>query len=102
MGDSPQNQSPQPSAQPGSLTVQHDYYGVPDWLMVEYLTDLGGTETGKHHLAADGWSAVIRKAEPKHIGSLTVGGATVTFTGDPTALDALFERLHWKTLRGGG
>ncbi len=87
-------------------SVLHDYYGVPDWLMVEYLTDLGGVETGSRTgmrvIDGDGWSAFIRKAEPKQIGSLTVGGSTVEFTGERQVLNALFERLHWKTLRGGG
>jgi hypothetical protein len=83
-------------------SVEHDYYGVPDWLMVDYLTSLGGEETDKFVIDADGWSAKIRKAEPRHIGSLTVGGSTVVFTGEEAALEALFERLHWKTLRGGG
>jgi molybdopterin synthase sulfur carrier subunit len=80
----------------------HDYYGVPDWLMVEYLTDMGATETAPFELVADGWQAQIRKAVPKGIGSLKVGGSTVTFTGDAAVLTAMFEKLHWKTLRGGG
>ena len=49
-----------------------------------------------------GWRANLRKAERRHIGSLSVGGATVIFAGEQTILDALFEKLHWKTLRGGG
>lgn len=82
--------------------LRHDYYCVPDWLMVEYLTDLGGVEEEKHVIRGEGWSATITKAEPKHIGSLVVGGATVEFSGDSETLEALFEKLHWKTLRGGG
>lgn len=85
-----------------SVHVEHDYYGVPVWLMKEYLTQLGGIETGEDLMAGDGWRAEIRKAERRHIGSLSVGGATVVFVGEQTTLDALFEKLHWKTLRGGG
>ncbi len=90
-----------PSAGKGGPQV-HDYYGVPDWLMVEYLEDLGARQTSPFVMEADDWRAVIRKAKPKGIGSLRVGGSTVTFTGDPTLLDEMFEQLHWKTLRGGG
>ena len=47
-------------------------------------------------------SAIVRKAVPNHVGSLVIGGANVEFSGDEEALDAMFERLHWKTMRGGG
>lgn len=89
----------------GTSTVTHDYHGVPDWLMKAYLTDLGGTDVPADEgiaLVGAGWAAHIRKAPIRRIGSLAVGGARVEFRGDPAALDALFEQLHWKTLRGGG
>lgn len=82
--------------------TRHDYYGVPVWLMKEYLADLGAVETEENVLVGDGWRAVVRQAHPNHIGSLVIGGATVEFSGDEAALAALFEKLHWKTLRGGG
>lgn len=81
---------------------RHDYYGVPLWLMKEYLADLGAVEVEENLLVADGWQARVSKAEPNRIGSLVIGGATVEFTGDAAALDAMFKQLHWKTLRGGG
>ena len=84
----------------------HDYYGVPLWLMKEYLAQLGAQEGEANGAAevmeADGWRAELRKAAPRHLGSLVIGGTTVTFSGDEQALAAMFERLHWKTLRGGG
>lgn len=84
----------------------HDYYGVPLWLMKEYLAQLGarasGLDDGAELMEADGWRAELRKAAPRHIGSLVIGGTTVTFSGEAQALAAMFERLHWKTLRGGG
>lgn len=82
--------------------MKHEYHGVPDWLMKEYLTDLGGVEESENVLVAEGWRAVVSKATPRHIGSLVIGGAAVEFSGDEAALAALFEKLHWKTLRGGG
>lgn len=85
-----------------SVRVEHDYYGVPIWLMKEYLTQLGGGEIEADVIEGDGWRAEVRQAARRHIGSLSVGGATVTFTGAQSTLDALFEKLHWKTLRGGG
>lgn len=81
---------------------RHDYYGVPLWLMKEYLTDLGAVEVEENLLVADGWQARVSKAEPNRIGSLVIGGATVEFSGDAAALEAMFKQLHWKTLRGGG
>ena len=80
----------------------HDYYGVPIWLMKEYLEQLGAQEEAENVLVAEGWRAHLRKADPRHLGSLVIGGTTVTFDGDAQALAAMFERLHWKTLRGGG
>jgi hypothetical protein len=85
-----------------ALEQTHDYYGVPLWLMKDYLGQLGAHETSENEMEAEGWRATLRKAEPRHIRSLVVGGTTATFRGDRQALEAMFERLHWKTLRGGG
>jgi molybdopterin synthase sulfur carrier subunit len=80
----------------------HDYYGVPLWMMKEYLAQLGASEAGENVFEAQGWRAVIEPAPWKQVGSLRVGGTRATFRGEPQALAALFERLHLKTLRGGG
>lgn len=82
--------------------TRHEYYGVPLWLMKEYLADLGGVETDENVMVADGWRAELSKAEPHRVGSLVIGGTAVEFLGDDAALSALFAKLHWKTLRGGG
>lgn len=85
-----------------SVQVEHDYYGVPLWLMKEYLGQLGGQEVMEDVMAGSGWRAELRKAARRSIGSLSVGGTTAIFVGDQADLDTLFEQLHWKTLRGGG
>ncbi|GAB4433229.1 MAG: hypothetical protein Kow0031_14770 [Anaerolineae bacterium] len=77
-------------------------YGIPLWLMKKYLADLGATETAENVMSAEGWQAVVSKSEPARLGSLVVGRIEVEFSGDPLALEEMLERLHWKTLRGGG
>ena len=77
-------------------------YGVPIWLMKKYMADLGATETAENIMAGEGWQAVISKSEPARIGSLVVGRIEVELSGKQQVLDNLVERLHWKTMRGGG
>ena len=99
-GESPGQPSGQTPGQDHGET--HDYYGVPLWLMKEYLGQLGAQEISENAMVAEGWRASLRKADPHHLGSLVIGGTTVTFWGDEQALAAMYARLHWKTLRGGG
>ena len=77
-------------------------YGVPIWLMKKYMADLGATETAENLMTGKGWQAAIRKSEPARIGSLVVGRIEVELSGEQHVLDELVERLHWKTMRGGG
>ena len=77
-------------------------YGVPVWLMKKYLADLGATEITEDVMIGEGWQAVVRKSEPARIGSLVVGRIEVELEGEAVVLDNLVERLHWKTMRGGG
>ncbi len=77
-------------------------YGIPLWLMKKYFEDLGATETEENVMSGDNWQAVVSKAEPARIGSLVVGRIDVEFSGEEAALEAMLEKLHWKTLRGGG
>lgn len=77
-------------------------FGVPLGAMKGYLTDLGAAEVAENVLATEQWQAVVKKSEPVRIGSLVVGRIEVEFSGDETTIAALLERLHWKTLRGGG
>lgn len=77
-------------------------YGIPLWLMKKYLVDLGATEVEENVMQTDRWTAAVQKGEPHKIGSLVVGRIDVELTGDPDVLDDLVEKLHWKTMRGGG
>ncbi|HMQ56846.1 MAG TPA: DUF1952 domain-containing protein [Anaerolineae bacterium] len=78
------------------------FNAIPLWLMKEYLTELGATEINENVLTAGTWQAVVSKGEPFRLGSLQVGVTDVELSGDQAALEAMLEKLHWKTLRGGG
>jgi hypothetical protein len=77
-------------------------YGVPLWQMKRYLADLGATEAEENVMVGNGWQATVERSEPFKIGSLVVGRIQVEFVGEPEVLDDLVEKLHWKTMRGGG
>lgn len=78
------------------------FNAIPLWLMKEYLTELGAKETEENVLVAEKWQASVAKGEPFKLGSLRVGVTDVEISGDEAAIEAMLEKLHWKTLRGGG
>lgn len=77
-------------------------FGVPLWLMKKYLKDLGAVETAGNFLVGDNWQARVNQSEPVTLGSLVVGRIEVDLSGDEAAVAELLDKLHWKTLRGGG
>jgi hypothetical protein len=82
--------------------VNLSFKAIPLWLMKEYLSELGATEQAENKLVAEGWKAVLSKGEPFRLGSLVVGVTEVELSGDQATIEAMLEKLHWKTLRGGG
>ena len=85
---------------PGEMV--HDYYGVPVWLMKEYLVSIGAIGVGDTNFQCGQCQMRVAAAERKRIGSLEIGGATVEFTGAADAIQAVLTQLEWKTLRCGG
>ena len=77
-------------------------YGVPLWLLREYLEELGGEADGEFRVIGDGWTARLSKSEPVNIGSLRIGRVRLELEGDQDAIAALKPRLEMKTMRGGG
>jgi hypothetical protein len=80
----------------------HHYYGVPVWLMKEYLIALGATAAGDSLFQKGQCSMRLWPAQRKRIGSLEIGGTTVEFSGTEGAIQAVLTELEWKTLRCGG
>jgi hypothetical protein len=81
----------------------HDYYGVPPWLMQQYLLRLGAAELNSgagDNLYQRGqcWMQVA-PAPCKRIGPLAIGGARVEFSGAAGAIQAALTELEWMTQR---
>jgi hypothetical protein len=73
--------------------VEHDYYGVPVWLMQEYLTQLGGRTVGENQMEGDGWRAELRQGCHRHRIDL------VPVVTDRPYADALAEYLTLRMRR---
>ena len=78
-----------------------EIHSIPLWLLREYLEELGGTAENDNYVVADGWTAVLTKLEPRHVGSLRVGQVKIEFEGQPDALAQLQTQFHKKTMRAG-
>ena len=77
-------------------------YGIPLWLLREYLEELGGTAVSESVIDGDGWRAELTKLPDHQVGALRMGRVELRVEGDPDALAALRPGLDRKTLRAGG
>lgn len=73
--------------------------GVPTWLLIAYLEELGGQRRGERVVEGAGWSAALIEEE-RPTGTLAVRRVTVRLAGPGAAL--VLEALRKKALRGGG
>jgi hypothetical protein len=86
--------------------------GIPRWLLVDYLEDLGGTAVETDDLsvagpeedliAGDGWQARLTQMEDFKVGSLSSGQVRLVVTGDPDEVRGMLSRLAPRLFRGGG
>ncbi|HSP54241.1 MAG TPA: DUF1952 domain-containing protein [Dehalococcoidia bacterium] len=78
---------------------QEAFGGVPAWLLLEYLVELGGHRDDDGTVGGEGWRARL-DARPKPAGGLSIGRVTVTIDGPESA--QVMARLREKAQRGGG
>ena len=76
-------------------------HSIPLWLLRDYLTEVGGEAESENRVTGDGWTAVLTKLEPRHVGSLRVGQVKIEFEGQPDALAHMQTQFHKKTMRAG-
>jgi hypothetical protein len=82
--------------------IVHEMRGIPNYLLKEYLQELGGTLIGEDLIKGDGWSVKVEKMEPFRLFSLTVGQSRLTMELEDDVADDFLERFKKKTLRAGG
>ncbi|MGW8250575.1 MAG: DUF1952 domain-containing protein [Anaerolineales bacterium] len=75
---------------------------VPEWLMQEYLVELGGQVNGPGQVRGAGWQAEFQKIEDFKLGAISVGRVRLRLAGEESALEAILPRLERKLMRGGG
>jgi len=75
------------------------FSGVPAWLLIAYLVEMGGTEDGHEAVRGDRWTAKLASGRRK-IGSIAIGRVTVTIEG--AAAEETMAVLRKKAQRGGG
>src|SRR5210317_1194087 len=73
------------------ITEVHDY-GIPLWLLREYLTELGGEVDGENRVVGEGWIASLSKVEPVELGSLRIGRVRLELKGNPDVIEQLKPR----------
>ena len=85
--------------------------GIPRWVLVGYLEDLGGTvvETDEVSVAGpdedlvagDGWQARLTDLEDFKVGPLSSAQVQLLVTGDPDEVRGMLSRLAPRLGRGG-
>ena len=84
---------------------ERSFRGISRRLAVRYLSNLGGDlvdDDGDVRVAGDGWEATLTEGTASVGPSLTLTEVTVTFEGDPEALDDLIPAFAQKAMRAGG
>ncbi len=85
-------------------SVQHivrEMRGIPYFLLMEYLQELGGAPTSDDQVKGPGWSVKLTKMEPFRLGSLSVGQTRLEIDIEEHLVDDFMERFGKKTLRAG-
>lgn len=91
-----------PSVAGSVRTIVSEIRGIPYFLLVEYLQELGGKEEEDGRLMGLGWEASLEKMEPFRLGSLVIGQVKVELKIEDALADEFIAKLSQKTLRAGG
>ena len=81
--------------------IVREMRGIPYFLLMEYLQELGGTSISADQVQGLGWSVKLTKMEPFRLGSLSVGQTRLEIDIEAHLVDDFMERFGKKTLRAG-
>ena len=82
-------------------TIVREMRGIPYFLLVEYLQELGGRLEGENRIAGAGWRVQLEPMEPFRLGSLSVGQTRLIMELEDSISDDFQARFMKKTLRAG-
>jgi len=75
--------------------------GMPQWLLEDYLIELGGARTADGAIAGEGWHAILTARRDGH-GAPGLGITRVEVRIEGSSADATLAALRTKAQRGGG
>ena len=81
--------------------IVREMRGIPFFLLVEYLEELGGTVVNDGQVHGPGWRVKLTRMEPFRLGSLSVGQTRLEIQIEDDKVDAFMEQFGKKTLRAG-
>ena len=82
-------------------TISREIRGIPHFLLIEYLQELGGRLVEEDLVEGAGWRVWLSRMEPYRLGSLVVGQTRLEIEIEDELADDFFERFSKKTLRAG-
>ena len=83
-------------------TIVREIRGIPFFLLVEYLEEMGGKPVNDQQVQGPGWTVELSRMEPFKIGSLSVGQTRLKIQIEDHAVDEFLDVFGQKTLRAGG
>ncbi len=83
-------------------TIIREMRGIPYFLLVEYLEEMGGTAVREDLIETPEWAVSLERMEPFRLGSLAVGQVRLTIEIEEAAEAAFMKVFGMKTMRAGG
>ncbi len=83
-------------------TIIREMRGIPFFLLVEYLEEMGGKPLNDQQVQGPGWTVTLSRMEPFKIGSLSIGQTRLEIQIEDAAVDKFIKVFGQKTLRAGG
>jgi hypothetical protein len=83
-------------------TISREIRGIPHFLLIEYLKEMGGILVEEDLIQSPGWIVRLSRMDPYRIGSLVIGQTRLDIQIEDNLVDDFFEQLNKKTLRAGG
>ena len=81
--------------------ITREMRGIPNFLLKEYLVELGGAALDEDTIAGNGWRVRVTKMEPFKFFSLQVGQSLLEMELEDEVADDFQQRFAMKTLRAG-